>query len=121
MKTIRYFLMSSLLLGALALGMSPADGAAADKSPYVAPKDQAYIVFVKAGRASRKMQFVFYDEDLKCLSMIEGVTSEIIPVKPGKHRIYTMATNSHRMEFDVEAGLTLKKKDGFTAEEAGKL
>jgi len=105
MKTIRYVLMASLL-GALALSIVPLGSADADSSPYVAPKDKAYIVFVKAGRSSKKMQFLIFDKDLKCVSMFEDVVSEIIPVEPGKHTLYTMATNAHRMEFNVEAGRT---------------
>lgn len=105
MKTIRYVLMASLL-GALALSIIPLGSADADSSPYVAPKDKAYIVFVKAGRSSKKMQFLIFDKDLKCVSMFEDVVSEIIPVEPGKHTLYTMATNAHRMEFNVEAGRT---------------
>lgn len=98
--------MTSLLLGALAFSILPSQSAAADGSPYVAPKDKAYIVFVKAGRSSKKMQFLIFDKDLKCVSMFEDNVSEIIPVKPGKHSLYTMATNAHRMEFNVEAGRT---------------
>ena len=101
MKTIRCLLMVSLVLGIL-----PLPSAAADGSTYVAPKDEAYIVFVKAGRGSKKMQFVIFDGDLTCVSLFEGNVSEIIPVKPGKHTLYTMATNAHRMEFNVEAGRT---------------
>jgi len=101
MKTIRCFLMVSLVLGIL-----PLQSAAADGSTYVAPKDKAYIVFVKAGRGSKKMQFIIFDGDLKCVSLFEGNVSEIIPVNPGKHTLYTMANNAHRMEFNVEAGRT---------------
>lgn len=105
MKTNRYVLVASLLVGALALGMAPA-GAAAEGT-YVAPKDMAYIVFVKAGRSSRKAAFLFYDEKVNCVSYMEGgVGAEIIPMKPGKHTIYTVGTNAHRMEFHVEAGRT---------------
>jgi hypothetical protein len=105
MKTIRYVLMASLI-GALALSVIPLASAAADSSPYVAPKDKAYIVFVKAGRGSRKMKFLIFDKDLKCVSLFEDNVSEIIPVKPGTHTLYTMANNAHRMEFNVEAGRT---------------
>lgn len=105
MEMIRYVLMVSLL-GALTLCVVPLQSAAADGSTYVAPKDKAYIVFVKAGRGSRKMQFLLFDKDLKCVSLFEGNVSEIVPVEPGKHTLYTMATNAHRMEFNVEAGRT---------------
>jgi len=105
MKAIRCVLLVSLL-GALTLWVMPLQSAAADGSPYVAPKDKAYIVFVKAGRGSKKMRFVIFDGDLKCVSLFEDNVSEIIPVKPGKHTLYTMANNAHRMEFNVEAGRT---------------
>jgi len=101
MKTIRCILVVSL-----ALGIFPPRRADADSSTYVAPKDEAYIVFVKAGRGSKKAQFMIFDADLKCVSLFEDNVSEIIPVKPGTHTLYTMATNAHRMELNVEAGRT---------------
>jgi len=99
------FLGLSLLLVLVTAGFE-SRVEAGDKSPYVAPKDKALIVFVRNGRASKEAPFVIFDKDGKCVAVFGEEDSELVPMEPGKHTLYTMTHNIKRMEFDVAVGRT---------------
>jgi len=106
LKSNRFIVLGGALLSAFALVTLPANGGASPDAPYVAPKDKALIVFVRNGRASKEAPFVIFDEDGKCVAVHGEEDSELVPMEPGKHTLYTMSYNIKRMEFDVAAGRT---------------
>jgi hypothetical protein len=99
-------LVNAMIIAVLMTSAIALTAQAAERSPYVAPKGKALIVFVRNGRASKEAPFVIFDKDGKCVAVHGEEDSELIPVEAGKHTLYTMSYNIKRMEFDVAAGRT---------------
>ena len=103
MKSTHQVLLMSFALMALA-GARPA--AAGDKSPFLAPKDGALLVFIQNLHEDRTMSYVVFDADKTCVAEVGGREAEVIPMKPGKHTLYIAAYNNHRVDIDLVAGRT---------------
>ena len=108
MKTTRQVLLISVLLGAIAALGSPSTAAAADKSPYIAPKDKALVVFVRDRFSGRNAWMLIINQDRNCIAMIHGDkdASELVPMEPGKHQLYAWMGVIQRVDIEVEAGKT---------------
>lgn len=106
LKTPHQLLWISLALFALfALG-APRAAAAGDKPRFVAPDDQALVVFIQNLREDRAMSYTVFDLNRQCIAEVGGRQAEIVPMKPGKHTLYISAYNNHRIDASLAAGRT---------------
>lgn len=106
MRYTRWGSRVAFLLGAMALLASPRPAAAYDKVAFVAPKDEARVVFIQTLREDRTMSFIVFDPDKQCLADVRGRQAKVIPMKPGKHTIYVAAYNNHRIDMELAPGRT---------------
>jgi hypothetical protein len=108
MKTTRRFFLLSLLFGALAAVSAQPAARAAEKSPYIAPKGKALVVFVRDRFGSRKHSMLIVNEDRDCIALIRGDkdASELVPMEPGKHTLYAWMGVIQRIDVELEAGRT---------------
>jgi len=106
MKTMPKVLSFSLVLAALQVLASPRHAAAYDKAAFVAPEGQALIVFIQNLRADRAVSFVVFDSNKQCAAEVGGRQAAVIPMKPGQYRFYVAGYDTHRIELDLEGGLT---------------
>ena len=102
-KTTHQVLLFSLALVALA---SPRSAAAYDKSAFVAPAEEALVVFIQNLREDRTMSYVIFDPDRQCVAEVGGRQALVVPMKPGQYMFYVAGYNVHRIELDLEAGRT---------------
>lgn len=86
--------------------LASAPHVSAADAPYVAPKDKAYVVFLRDRFVDRKMQYFVVDENRQCLAIMDDKKAERIPMKPGTHTLYAMGGNARRVDVDVAAGRT---------------
>jgi hypothetical protein len=100
------WLASILVASAFLIQASPAS--AAEKSPYLAPKDKALVVFVRDRFRSRKISMIIINEKRQCIAFIAGDkdASELIPMEPGKHTLYALIGVIQRVDLEVEVGRT---------------
>lgn len=100
---VRRALSIAVLLAALA-SSSPAT--AYDKYAFVAPPDQALLVFIQNTREDRDQVYTVFQADYQCIAEVGGGEAEVIPMKPGKHRMYVSGYDNHRIEMDLAPGRT---------------
>lgn len=108
MNIPRQFLVLSLVLGIVAAFAEPLTARAAEKSPYIAPKDKALVVFVRDRFSSRKATMLILNGDRDCIAVIRGDkdASELVPMEPGKHTLYAWMGIIQRIDLEVEPGRT---------------
>lgn len=88
-------------------GWTPASPAAAgDKSDFIAPEDQALVVFIQNVREDETMKFVVFEADRTCIAEVGGRQAEVVPMKPGTYTFYTTGYSTERIELHLEAGRT---------------
>ena len=105
MKTTHQVLLISLILVTLE-ALSPSFAAAYDKSAFVAPAEEALVVFIQNLREDRAMSYVVFDSNKKCVAEVGGRQAEVVPMKPGKHTLYFASYKNHRIDLDLVAGRT---------------
>jgi hypothetical protein len=88
-----------------ALG-SPHVAGAADRSAFVAPEDQALLVFIQNEPDDYMMNFIVFDPDKKCVAEVGGREAAIISLKPGKYTYYLASSSNIRIDMDLQAGRT---------------
>ena len=106
MKTAYQALLTLLLLVALQALATPRPANADGKSAFVAPEGEARVVFIQNLRADRTMSYLVFDPSKECVAEVGGRQAEVIPMKPGKHRLYVAGYNNHRIELELVAGRT---------------
>ena len=106
MRKVRQSLLVSLsLLGAVALA-SPRPASAYDKSAFVAPAEEALVVFIQNLREDRNMSYLVFDANKECVAEVGGREAEVIAMKPAYYTLYVAGYNNHRIDLDLEAGRT---------------
>ena len=103
LATVHQSLWISLVLFALA---SPRVAGAVDRSAFVAPGDQAVVVFIQNEPDDYIMNYVVFDPDKKCVVEVGGREAAVISLKPGKYTYYLASANNHRIDMDLQAGRT---------------
>jgi len=103
LATVYQSLWISLVLFALA---SPRVAGAADRSSFVAPEDQAVVVFIQNEPDDYVMNYIVFDPDKKCVVEVGGREAAVISLKPGKYTYYLASANNHRIDMDLQAGRT---------------
>lgn len=78
-----------------------------EKADFVAPKDQAVVVFIQNLKPDEKMTFTVFDPDKICVAEVAGRELDIVPTKPGAYTYYVTGFNkTSRIDVDLEAGRT---------------
>ncbi len=102
-----------LALVALAALASAAPAAAYDrvapyhKEAFVAPEDQAVIVFIQNLKPDERMTFTVFDPDKICVAEVGGRELDIVPTKPGAYTYFVTGFNkTRRIDIDLAAGRT---------------
>lgn len=98
-------LAPAALLSSLLVHAAPAR--AYDKTALVAPEGQALIVFVQNLKVDRKMSFLVFASDKRCVAEVGGRQAQVLPVTPAPYIFYVSAYNTNqRIELYPEAGRT---------------
>ena len=92
-------------MGVLMLAQ-PHSAAAYDNSDFVAPKNEALVVFIQNLYEDRAESFIVFDLDKQCVAEVGGRQAEIIPMKPGKHTLYVVSFRNQRIDIELAAGRT---------------
>jgi len=105
--TVRTDLRSraGLTIAFLVLASTPcaeADG----KSPFLAPDDQALLVFIQNEPPDYVMEYTVYDPDKLCVAMVAGREAAVVAMSPGKHTLYIASFDNHRIDVDLAPGRT---------------
>ncbi len=103
--TLNISLTSLVAMGLLMLA-SPRSAAAYDNSDFIAPKNEALLVFIQNLYEDRAESFIVFDLDKQCVAEVGGRQAEVIPMKPGKHTLYIASFRNQRIDIDLVAGRT---------------
>ncbi|MDH4283163.1 MAG: hypothetical protein OEV36_10965 [Myxococcales bacterium] len=109
MKTTHQALWISFVLVAmlsLAPPASPSTAAAYDASAFVAPNEEALVVFIHNLRDDERAEYVVFDPEKTCVASVGGRQAEVVPMKPGRYTLYVAGYNTVRIELDLDAGRT---------------
>lgn len=94
------------VVGLIALVAPPSAGAY-DKAAFVAPSDKALIVFIQNQRVDRKMTFIVFASDKRCVAEVGGREAQVLPVEPVPLVFFVIGYNkTRRIEIYPEAGRT---------------
>jgi len=84
----------------------PHPAAAYDNADFIAPKDEALVVFIQNLYEDRAESFIVFDADKQCVAEVGGRQAEVISMKPGKYIFYVASFRNQRIEIDLAAGRT---------------
>lgn len=88
-------------------GASPSPAVAGGRPEFLAPKDQAVVVFVQNQRVDRKMTFTVFGADKRCVAEVGGREAQVLPTPPGPYLFYVLGYGTtYRIELYMEAGRT---------------
>jgi hypothetical protein len=105
-RTARQSLWVSLafsLIVVLEALRSPSTAAAYDASAFVAPNEEALVVFIHNLRDDERAEYVVFDPEKTCVASVGGRQAEVVPMKPGRYTLYVAGYNTVRIELDLEA------------------
>jgi hypothetical protein len=105
-KTTHQALLVSLVLVVLEAFATPRTATAYDKAAFVAPEEEALVVFIQNLREDRTMSYVIFDPDRQCVAQVGDRQALVVPIQPGQYMFYVSGYNIHRIELDLEAGRT---------------
>ncbi|MGB5374992.1 MAG: hypothetical protein WBM75_02635 [Polyangiales bacterium] len=97
---MRFFVLSALMLA------QPQRAAAYDSSDFIAPENEALVVFIQNLYEDRAESFIVFDADKQCVAEVGGRQAEVIPMKPGKHTLFIASFRNQRIDVDLAAGRT---------------
>lgn len=97
--------MRFIVLTALVLAQ-PHRAAAYDSSDFIAPENEALVVFVQNLYEDRAESFIVFDSDKQCVAEVGGRQAEVIPMKPGKYTLFIASFRNQRIDIDLAAGRT---------------
>ena len=80
--------------------------ASAGPASFVAPEGRALLVFVRASKLGKAINFYVVDEDKRFLTMFKGNQHVAITVAPGKHTFYVVSENAGLVRAELAAGRT---------------
>ena len=102
-KLLRTLWLSFLASGALILAL-PQPAAAYESADFVAPENEARVVFLQNLYEDRAESFIVFDANRQCVAEVGGRQAEVIPMKPGKYTLYIASFRNQRIELDLAAG-----------------
>lgn len=80
------------------------------KSKYAAPDGKALVILVRERLYSKATKFRLVNAKGQCVSVIKGERHVLLPLDPGKHRLYllvgTTKDQAEALQLDVTAGRT---------------
>jgi len=95
------------LLATVVLSLSqPQSAAAYDNADFIAPKNEALVVFIQNLYEDRAESFIVFDADKQCVAEVGGRRAEVIPMKPGKYTLFIASFRNQRIDIDLAAGRT---------------
>ncbi|MGB5365056.1 MAG: hypothetical protein WBN14_02245 [Polyangiales bacterium] len=97
---MRFFVLSALMLA------QPQRAAAYDSSDFIAPENEALVVFIQNLYEDRAESFIVFDADKQCVAEVGGRQAEVIPMKPGKYTLFIASFRNQRIDVDLAAGRT---------------
>ncbi len=97
---MRRFVLIALVLA------QPQSAAAYDSSDFIAPKNEALVVFIQNHHEDRAESFIVFDADKQCVAEVGGRQAEVIPMKPGKYTLFIASFRNQRIDIDLAAGRT---------------
>lgn len=106
MKTSLQPFWTSLAAAAALMLASPRPAAAYDNADFIAPKNEARVVFIQNLYEDRAESFIVFDADKQCVAEVGGRQAEVIPMKPGKYTLYIASFRNQRIDIDLAAGRT---------------
>ena len=106
MKTTLHISLTSLVALSVLTLASPPSAAAYDNADFVAPENEALLVFIQNLYEDRTESFIVFDVDKQCVAEVGGRQAEVIPMKPGKHTLYIASFRNQRIDIDLAAGRT---------------
>jgi len=106
MKTTLHISLTTLAAMSLLMLASPRSAAAYDNSDFIAPENEALVVFIQNLYEDRAESFIVFDADKQCLAEVGGREAEVIPMKPGKYTLYVASFRNQRIDVDLVAGRT---------------
>jgi hypothetical protein len=106
MKTTLHISLTSLVALSVLTLASPRSAAAYDNADFVAPENEALLVFIQNLYEDRTESFIVFDVDKQCVAEVGGRQAEVIPMKPGKHTLYIASFRNQRIDIDLAAGRT---------------
>jgi hypothetical protein len=78
-----------------------------DTSAFVASEDESKIVFIQNQNHDRKMSFLVFGPDKRCVAEVQGREAQVLPTPPGAYIFYVVGyEQTVRIELYVEAGRT---------------
>jgi hypothetical protein len=84
----------------------PQRAAAYDSSDFIAPENEALVVFIQNLYEDRAESFIVFDADKQCVAEVGGREAEVIPMKPGKYTLFIASFRNQRIDIDLAAGRT---------------
>jgi len=84
----------------------PQRAAAYDSSDFIAPENEALVVFIQNLYEDRAETFIVFDTDKQCVAEVGGRQAEVIPMKPGKYTLFIASFRNQRIDIDLAAGRT---------------
>jgi len=97
---MRFFVLSALMLA------QPQRAAAYDSSDFIAPENEALVVFIQNLYEDRAESFIVFDANKQCVAEVGGRQAEVIPMKPGKYTLFIASFRNQRIDVDLAAGRT---------------
>lgn len=97
---MRFFVLIALLLA------QPHQAAAYDNTDFIAPENEALLVFIQNLFEDRAESFLVFDAEKQCVADVGGRQAEVIPMKPGKYTLFIASFRNQRIDIDLAAGRT---------------
>ncbi len=97
---MRFFVLIALVFA------QPQSAAAYDSSDFIAPENEALVVFIQNLYEDRAESFIVFDADKQCVAEVGGRQAEVIPMKPGQYTLYVASFRNQRIDIDLAAGRT---------------
>lgn len=100
--------LTALTFSLVAAGLGPAPRAVAeDSSAFVASEDESKIVFIQNQNHDRKMSFLIFGADKRCVAEVRGREAQVLPTPPGAYVFYVVGyEQTTRIELYLAKGRT---------------
>ncbi|MBT8468630.1 MAG: hypothetical protein HKN10_04985 [Myxococcales bacterium] len=97
---MRFFVLIALVLA------QPQPAAAYDNADFIAPENEALVVFIQNLYEDRAERFIVFDADKQCVAEVGGRQAEAVPMKPGKYTFFIASFKNQRIDIEIAAGRT---------------
>ena len=106
MKRHHLWIPLALLWAGFALPTAVEPAASMGPTSFVAPADEALVVFVRPSKRGKAISFYVVDESKKLLTLVKSNEHVAITLSPGKHSLYVVAENAGLVRAELAAGRT---------------